>query len=64
MSMLMGIAAFLFVLYFAPGLVAIIRGHPQKMAIWVMNIFLGWTFIGWVGALVWAAMAFEKAEVK
>jgi hypothetical protein len=26
------------------------------MAIFVLNLFLGWTFVGWVVALVWANM--------
>jgi hypothetical protein len=28
----------------------------QKTEIVVLNVFLGWTFLGWVVALVWACM--------
>lgn len=28
--------------------------HPQRRAIMVLNVFAGWTFLGWVCALVWA----------
>jgi hypothetical protein len=39
--------------YSAPSLIARHRDHPQRMAIGVLNLFLGWTFVGWVIALVW-----------
>jgi uncharacterized membrane protein YqaE (UPF0057 family) len=42
------------VLYFVPGIIAQRRGHHNTTAIVALNVLLGWTFIGWVGALVWA----------
>lgn len=42
------------VLYFAPAIVAGSRGHANSMSISILNLFLGWTLIGWVAALVWA----------
>lgn len=41
-------------LYFLPTIVAVRRNHPQKNAIFVLDLFLGWTLLGWVVALVWA----------
>ena len=41
--------------YFLPTVVAVQRGHHQAAAIAIVNIFLGWTFLGWVVALVWSA---------
>ena len=41
-------------LYFAPAIVATRKRHPQETAITTLNLFLGWTLIGWVVALVWA----------
>jgi Superinfection immunity protein len=38
--------------YFLPTIVA--ARHPNSSAIFVLNLLLGWTFIGWVIALVWA----------
>jgi hypothetical protein len=35
-------------------MVASSRRHPSKAAIFAANLFMGWTFIGWVGTLVWA----------
>ena len=46
------IAAFV---YFLPTLAA--SGKPQDAQVFVINLFLGWTFIGWVVAL---AMAVKK----
>ena len=43
--------------YVVPTLVAIRRRHPSGVAILVLNVFLGWTVLGWVGALVWACAA-------
>lgn len=44
----------LFALYFLPYIIARYRKHKDATAISVVNLFLGWTFIGWVVALVWA----------
>jgi len=43
--------------YFLPTIVAANRHHHNLGAIAVVNIFLGWTFIGWVVALAMAASA-------
>ena len=45
---------FWFVIYFLPSLVAFARSKRDTAAIVLLNIFLGWTMIGWVVALVWA----------
>jgi len=42
------------VLYIVPTVVALARKHRQIGAIFILNLFLGWTVLGWVGALVWA----------
>ena len=39
-------------IYFLPSYVG--RNKKNATAILVLNLFLGWTFIGWVVALVWA----------
>lgn len=42
------------VIYFAPSIRAA-RAHKRNLgAIFALNLFLGWTLIGWVVALVWA----------
>ena len=50
---LLGLLAF--VIYFLPAIVAASRGHHNSNAIFLLNLFLGWTFLGWVLALVWSA---------
>lgn len=42
------------VLYFTPWLVASHRNHKSNGSIFVLNLFTGWTFLGWVGSLIWA----------
>lgn len=42
-------------LYLLPTIVAWRRGHHNTAAIFVLNIALGWTFIGWIAAMVWAS---------
>jgi hypothetical protein len=49
--------------YFAPLCVAAIRHHHQLGAIAVVNVLLGWTFVGWVVALAMACSAVKPPEV-
>lgn len=44
---------FLF-LYFLPTIGAVMEKKENTAAIFLVNLLLGWTFIGWVIALVWA----------
>jgi len=46
-----GVAA---VVYLIPTFVSSIRHHRQSGPIAVVNIFLGWTLVGWVVALAWS----------
>jgi len=41
-------------LYLLPSIAAAINKNPNWESIAVINLFLGWTFIGWVIALAWA----------
>jgi len=43
-------------IYFLPTVVAAARHKHNTMAIFLLNLFLGWSGIAWVMALVWAAM--------
>jgi cytochrome bd-type quinol oxidase subunit 2 len=49
-------------LYFLPAFIAFRRRHRNRVAILVMNIFLGFTGIGWVVALIWAFTADIESE--
>lgn len=48
------IFGFGFVLYFLPSIIGFARSKRDAVSILVLNLFLGWTAIGWVIALVWA----------
>lgn len=41
-------------IYLFPTIVASGRGHRSAGAVFALNLLLGWTFVGWVIALVWA----------
>ena len=40
--------------YLLPAGVAVGRGHKNAGSIFVLNTLTGWTFVGWVAALVWS----------
>ena len=42
------------IIYLFPTIIALSRGISGAAGVGVLNVFLGWTFIGWVVALVWA----------
>lgn len=44
----------LVVAYFLPSLIVFLRKRTNLAAVFALNLFLGWTFIGWVVSLVWA----------
>jgi len=41
-------------LYFLPTIMAIVTKQHNVLSIFVINLFLGWTVVGWVLALSWA----------
>lgn len=48
-------------LYFLPTIIAAIRRSKGILGIILLNIFAGWTFIGWVIALIWSLVG-EKSR--
>lgn len=56
MEIFIGFAIIIFAIffYFLPTYFANARQHQSKTAIFIVNLFLGWTLIGWVGALAWS----------
>ncbi len=50
------LAVLIFAFYFLPTLIAFLRNHKNKLAIFLLNLLLGWTVLGWVVSLVWSVM--------
>lgn len=49
-----GLFAILAAGYFLPFLIALLRGHRNVFGVFVLNLFLGWTMLGWIAALAWS----------
>lgn len=47
-------------LYFLPAFLA--RNKPNFTGVLLLNIFAGWTFIGWIIALIWALTTPERGQ--
>lgn len=55
-----GLIAFLIIgtaIYFIPSFIATTREHHQALAIFMLNLLLGWTALGWIVAMIWACTA-------
>jgi len=52
---------FLFLLYFLPAIIG--RDKRDATGILLFNLFLGWTGIGWIIALIWAITAESRPRV-
>lgn len=46
--------------YFLPTGIAVLRSHPNVMAILLINFLLGWICLGWIIALVWSVTAIDS----
>jgi Superinfection immunity protein len=53
-----------FVMYFLPTIIALIKSKRDAVAILLLNLFLGWSVIGWIIALVWALKNDAPAMVR
>ncbi len=49
-------------IYFIPSMMAFSRGMKKASGVFVLNLFLGVTLIGWVLALAWASCGDVEAE--
>jgi hypothetical protein len=43
-------------IYFIPTIIAMARHHRNALAIFLLNFFFGWTFFGWIAALIWSVV--------
>jgi len=49
--------------YFLPTFFALLTRHHNRLSIFLCNLSLGWTVIGWASSLVWAFANPHLAEV-
>jgi len=59
------LTAFLFIgmggfLYLLPTYVAAFRDAPRFAGIFVLNLFVGWTGLGWLATLIWSFVDAKK----
>jgi hypothetical protein len=47
-------------LYFVPTVIACARNHHNQTPVMLVNLFFGWTFLGWIIALIWASSAVRE----
>jgi len=47
-------------IHFLPTIIAALRHSRHVAGIFLVNLFLGWTVVGWVVALIWAVTSEPK----
>jgi predicted PurR-regulated permease PerM len=45
--------------YLFPSIVAMRRRHHRRLAIFMLNLLLGWSGLAWIVALIWACTRVE-----
>jgi hypothetical protein len=50
--------------YLAPTFAAFYAKSKHRHGIGIINVLLGWTIIGWIGALLWAMYDKEPEKTK
>jgi len=50
-------------IYLIPWVIAIARDHHNKTAIFMLNVLLGWTALGWIIALIWSFTHVVKEQL-
>jgi len=49
-------------LYLIPTVIAVRRRHPKRALIFVVNVLLGVTILGYIGAILWATAPAPQEE--
>jgi Superinfection immunity protein len=49
-------------LYFLPTIIAARKGHEIVIPL-LLNLFFGWTVIGWFALLIWALLSYPRYYV-
>jgi hypothetical protein len=59
----LSLIATLFIMYWLPTIIAIARQAHSALGIFLLNLFLGVTVVGWFIALIWALAADNRAVI-
>lgn len=51
------------IFYIIPSIVALTLKKKNSIYIILLNLVLGWTVLGWIGALVWAIASPKNGDV-
>jgi len=54
--------AIIILVYLFPFWLALGKHHHNTSAIGALNLLLGWTILGWVGAFIWACTCVRTAR--
>ncbi len=54
---MMTLLSTLFIMYWLPTIIAIVRQAHSALGVFIVNFLLGWTVLGWVLALIWSLAA-------
>ena len=49
-------------IYFIPVIIAYIRKHNDIIPITILTVLAGWTFLGWLAAVLWSLNSDIKEE--
>lgn len=58
------VVLFLIACYFLPTFVAALRGKLGTGGVFFVNLFLGWTVVGWFVSFIWACSGRTEADAK
>jgi hypothetical protein len=56
------LATFITPVYLIPTFLAEMRRHRNYTAVMLLNVFGGWTVLGWIAALVWSVVEQERGK--
>ena len=59
----MSFLTMLVVMYWLPTIVAVLRQAHSALGVFLLNLFLGWTGIFWILALVWSLAADNRTII-
>jgi hypothetical protein len=52
----------LFIMYWLPTIIAIVRQAHSALGVFLVNFLFGWTVLGWILALIWSLAADNRVH--